>query len=252
MDNKPLIKLKVIACDVLNREISYLSSQSACFIDVSFIHQGLHSTPDKLRTLLQQEIDKANEGFPYSYHSENSDYDFIILAYGLCSNGITGLKSERIPLAVPRAHDCITLLLGSKENYKEVFDANPGTYWFSSGWIERSFQPSEHKYEVLYKEYSDKYGEDNAQYLLETEQGWMKDYKNAGFIYWDCVANMQSYRELTKSSAAYFGWSYTEYQGKIRLLERMLNADFDDKEVLVVPPDKRIVQSYDESIIKYE
>jgi hypothetical protein len=49
MDDKPIIRLKVIACDVLNREISYLSSQSGCFIDVSFIHQGLHSTPDKLK-----------------------------------------------------------------------------------------------------------------------------------------------------------------------------------------------------------
>jgi hypothetical protein len=252
MEDKPLIRLKVLACDVLNREISFISSQSNCFIDVSFIHQGLHSTPDKLRAFLKQEIDKANEGFPYNFHSEASDYDFIILAYGLCSNGITGLTSGRIPLVVPRAHDCITLLLGSKEHYKEYFDSNPGTYWFSSGWIERSFQPSEKKYEVLYKEYLEKYGEDNAQYLLETEQGWMKDYKNAAFIYWDCIANMQSYREFTIKSAEYFGWSYTEYEGKIKLLERLLNADFDDKEVLVVPPGKQIVQSYDESIIRYE
>jgi len=152
MENKPLIRLKVIACDVLNREISFLSSQSRCYVDVSFIHQGLHSTPDKLRTFLQQEIDKANEEFQYNYHSTAPHYDFIILAYGLCSNGITGLKSGKIPLVVPRAHDCMTLLFGSKEKYKEYFDANPGTYWFSSGWIERSFQPSEQKYSVLYNE----------------------------------------------------------------------------------------------------
>lgn len=252
MEDKPLIRLKVIACDVLNREISFLSSQSRCYVDVSFLHQGLHATPDKLRTFLQQEIDKANEEFPYSYHATAPHYDFIVLAYGLCSNGITGLKSSRIPLVVPRAHDCIALLLGSKESYKEYFDTNPGTYWFSSGWIERSFQPSEKKYEVLYEEYLEKYGEENAQYLLETEQGWMKDYKNAAFICWDCLANMESYREFTKASAAYFGWSYSEYKGKIQLLEKLLSAQFDEEEVLVIPPGKQIVQSYDDLIIRHE
>ncbi len=155
-------------------------------------------------------------------------------------------------MVVPRAHDCIALLLGSKESYKEYFDTNPGTYWFSSGWIERSFQPSEKKYEVLYEEYLEKYGEENAQYLLETEQGWMKDYKNAAFICWDCLANMESYREFTKASAAYFGWSYSEYKGKIQLLEKLLSAQFDEEEVLVIPPGKQIVQSYDDLIIRHE
>jgi len=252
MENDRMLRLKIIACDVLNREISYLSSKSRCLIDTSFIHQGLHNTPDTLRAGLQKEIDKANEGFPYNYHDTAPDYDYIVLAYGLCSNGITGLVSSRIPMVVPRAHDCITLLLGSKEEYASHFRSYPGTYWFSSGWIERGWQPSEKKYKILYEEYLKKYGEDNAQYLLDMEQGWMKDYKNAAFINWDDLVNMDSYRNFTKTSAEFLGWNYLEFVGKKILLEKLVNADFDDSECLVVPPGRQIAQSFDEFIIRYE
>lgn len=247
-----ILRLKVIACDVFNREISLLSSRSSCFVDTAFIHQGLHRTPEKLRTSLQIEIDKTNEGFPYNYHGTAPDYDYIVLAYGLCSNGITGLKSSRIPMVVPLAHDCITLLLGSKEEYANHFNNNPGTYWFSSGWIERGWQPCEKKYKVLYEEYIEKYGEDNAQYLLEMEQSWMKDYKNAALINWDDLVNIDFYRNFAKTSAEFFGWNYIEFDGKMVLLEKLLNGKFDENECLIVPPGKQIVQSFDDHLMRYE
>ena len=247
-----MIKLKVIACDVMNREISFLSSQSGCFIDVTFLHQGLHDTPEKLRNELQEQVDKANQEFPYNYCNTAPNYDYIVLGYGLCSNGITGIVSEKIPMVVPRAHDCITLLLGSKEKYMECFNNNPGTYWFSTGWIERGWQPSELKYKVLYEEYVQKYGEDNAEFLMDMEQGWMKEYKNAAFIPWICLPDTENFRMFTRNSAAYLGWSYLEFQGDNMLLNRMLNGQFDPSEALIVPPGKRIAQSYDGDIIKAE
>jgi hypothetical protein len=247
-----MLRLKVIACDVLNREISYLCSQSGCFTDVTFLHQGLHNTPDKLRIMLQQEIDRANQGFPYNYGNAAPDFDYILVGYGLCSNGIAGVSSPKVPLVVPRGHDCATLLLGSKQKYDECFQNHPGTYWFSTGWIERGWQPSEQRYQVLYAEYLRKYGEDNAAYLMDAEQHWMKDYQNAAFIHWNCLVNPEHYREFTKASAAYLGWNYLEFEGDHALLQRILNGEFNDTEVLVVPPGKKITPSFDAAIIKYE
>ena len=60
-------------------------------------------------------------------------YDAILIGYALCSNGVVGLTSRRIPLVIPRGHDCITLLLGSKELYRDYFDSHRGIYWYSSG-----------------------------------------------------------------------------------------------------------------------
>ena len=47
---------------------------------------------------------------------DESKYEAILLGYGLCSNGLVGLTARSIPLVIP-VHDCITLFLGSKEQY---------------------------------------------------------------------------------------------------------------------------------------
>jgi hypothetical protein len=80
----------------------------------------------KMREKLQAEIDHINP----------ENYGVIFLCYGLCSNGTQGLQGA-IPPIIPRAHDCITLFMGSEEAYKEYFFANHGTFFLSSGWLER-------------------------------------------------------------------------------------------------------------------
>lgn len=242
-------RIKVIACDVLNREISLLCSYSECYTDVTFLHQGLHDTPEKLRTSIQAAIDQAEEGFPYNYYGTAPMYDCIVLAYGLCSKGTEGLTARTLPLVIPRAHDCITLLLGSKEKYNKIFHKYPGTYWFSSGWIERGWQPGEIRVHALQKAYEEKYGDDNAEYLMEMEQHWMKEYRQAGYIHWTALGNGEHYRTFTQQSAAYMGWDYLEQDGESGLLQRIVNGCFEEAEVLVVPPGHRVIQTYDERII---
>jgi hypothetical protein len=247
-----MLKLKVIACDVLNREISYLASRSQCYVDTTYLHQGLHNTPEKLQTMLQEAIDKANEGFPYNYYDQAPHYDYIVLGYGLCSNGIANVSSANVPLVIPRGHDCITLLLGSKERYREYFDGHPGTYWYTAGWIERSLQPGRERYELAYKDYLDRYGEDNAEYLMDMEQGWLREYNNATFIGWDFLAHREHFKQYSKACTEYLNWEYHELAGDCSLMERMLSGVFNEKEFLVVPPGRKVVPSYDEEIIRVE
>jgi hypothetical protein len=245
-----MLRLKVIACDVLRREISYLASRSPCYVDTTFLPQGLHENPDKLRAFLTEEIEKANGNFPYQMFEKKVSYDYIILAYGLCDNSIVGLKSLDVPLAVPKAHDCITLILGSKERYTELFDKYPGTYWYSRGWIERSLHPSKDRYETTDKSYVEKSGEDNAEYLMEMEQGWFKSYSRAFFIDWECLGNSDIYRSYTKECADYLKWNFEEEKGSPSLLEKMLKGEFNESEVLIVQPGKSIAPSFDTEIIK--
>ena len=245
-----MLKLKVIACDVLRREVSWLASRSPCYVDVTFLSQGLHSTPDKLRSALSCEIEKANQGLPYVRFDETVYYDYIILAYGLCENSIVGLVPSASPLVVPRAHDCITLLLGSKERYRELFDSNPGTYWYSRGWIECSLQPGEERYAKTRERYVEKFGEDNADYLMEMEQNWYKLYKRSFFIDWEELGNSEYYRAYSKKCAAYLKWNYEETKGSVLLMEKLLSGTFDEEEVLIVPPEMSIAASVDDRVIK--
>ncbi len=116
---KPL-RLKCLACDVLARPVYLAAARSPQIVDVSLHHYGLHRTPAKLRRLLQEEIDRttAAEG-----------YDAIVLAYGLCGKRPMGCGPVS-SLCAPRAHDCITLFLGSRGRYDAQFQSCPGTYWY--------------------------------------------------------------------------------------------------------------------------
>ena len=231
---------KVIACHVLWRELCYYASLSGNVFDFHFLRQGLHCTPDILRKELQAAIDSVSE-----------DYAAILIGYGLCSNGIQGITARKMPLVVMKGHDCITFLLGSKERYKEYFDAHPGTYWYSPGWIDTSSQPGKARYEQTYQSYVEKYGEDNAQYLMETEEKWMKEYSNAAYTDL-CFGDNDHYRQYTKECAEWLGWKYDEVKGNPQLVKNFLEGKWDSDDFLTVKPGQKIVPSYDENVIKAE
>ncbi len=226
------------------REMYYLAAQSENSIDILWLKQALHNTPDLLREQLQKAIDATE--------NEEESYDAIILGYCLCSNGIVGIRSKNTTIVIPRGHDCITMLLGSKERYREIFDTHEGgIYWYSPGWIEQSLQPGQERYEKALMEYTEKYGKDNAQFLMEMEQGWMKEYNCALYVDWGILSN-DEYIKYTKECAEYLGWQYRMEQGSGSLVSDLFAGRWDDDKFLIVPPGKTIKPSYDENVISVD
>ena len=238
------MRLQFITCKVLQREAYYCAARSKNVVDVVLMEQGLHDEPDRLRT----EVRKALEN---THDIQKRPYDASLLGYGLCSNGIVGLSAE-IPVVVPRGHDCITLLLGSKDKYQEYFDSHRGVYWYSPGWIESGKQPGKERYEKLLEEYKEKYGDDNAQYLMEVEQNWMKEYSWATFIDWG-FTDSGEYKNYTKRCAEYLHWNYEELTGSPTLMQKLIDGDWHDSEFLVVKPGQKIGEDLtNEGIMKAE
>ena len=239
------LRLKFIVCKVLQREAYYCSSRTRNYVDIHLMPQGLHNEPDKLRSEVQQAIDDIKD-------CQDRTYDAIILGYALCSNGITGLKSK-IPLVVPRGHDCMTILLGSKEKYREYFDLHRGIYWYSPGWIESNLMPGKQRYEETLKDYQERYGEDNAGYLMEMEQSWLKEYAWATYIDNGICQGEDDYKQYTRDSAEYLDWKYDQVKGDLTLLQRLCDGNWQDNEILVVEPGKTIVEDISNpGIIKAE
>jgi hypothetical protein len=235
-------RYQLIACKVLQREVYECAAKSPNNIDVVFLEQGLHNEPDKLKTRIQEAVERDCD-------EKGRKYDATLLGYGLCSNGIVGIKSP-VKLVVPRAHDCITLLLGSKEKYRKYFDTHKGIYWYSPGWIDTGTQPGRQRYEQTRAEYEQKYGKDNADYLMEMEQNWMNEYQRAVFIDWGMV-NARRYREYTRKCAEYMGWEYDRLEGDPRLLEKLMAGQWDKEEFLVLEPGETIKENLTgEGIIK--
>ena len=229
-----LMRLKFITCKVLQKEAYRCAAQSVNVVDIVLMPQGLHNTPDVLRSEVQKELNKIVD-------ISDRPYDVMLLGYGLCSNGIAGLTSP-IPVVAPRGHDCMTLLLGSKERYQEYFDGHRGgVYWYSSGWIETGTMPGPQRCERLLAEYSEKYGPDNARYLVEMEQTWMKEYQWAVYIDWG-LPGSDGQKAYTRACAEYLGWRYDEIQGSDDLMQRLVDGQWDDKDFLVAPPGHVIVE----------
>ena len=122
------MRLKLIACEIMYRELCAAVARSVNLVDVEFLPKGLH---DIGQAGMSGRLADVLAGV------DETRYEAVLLGYGLCSNGLVGLAARSIPLVVPRAHDCITLFLGSKERYLEYFQDHPGVYFKTSGWIER-------------------------------------------------------------------------------------------------------------------
>ncbi len=227
------MRLKFIICKVLQKEAYFCAARSKNVIDIVMMPQGLHNEPDKLRQEVAAELKNTTD-------IQDSPYDAILLGYGLCSNGTLGLSAD-IPIIIPRAHDCVTLLLGSKERYREYFDTHRGVYWYSSGWIENGRQPSKKKFEDTLAEYKQKYGDDNAEYLMEMEQGWMTEYSWATYIDWDLPGSNDEKR-FTKECADYMKWDYDELKGDSALMQRFVDGKWNDKDFLRIEPGQKIAE----------
>lgn len=231
-----------IGCHVLWREVCHFASLSEHRFDLRFQEWGLHCRPDDLRSTLQAAVDEADRG----------GFDAILIGYGLCSNGAAGIRAGATRLVIVRAHDCVTHLLGSKQGYREFFDAHPGTYWYSPGWIEDHLAPGKERYEHTRAEYLEKYGEDNADYLMDLEQDWFRKYSTAAYVDLG-VGGAERHKSFTREAASWLGWQYQELRGESSLLVDFLNGRWEDQDrYLIVEPGWSIQPSNDEAILKAE
>lgn len=236
---KPL-KLALISCHVLWREFSLLTARSAHQFLPVYLRQGLHNEPDRLRVELQAEIDKLD-----------GQHDAILIGYGLCSNGISGLIARKSRLVFMRGHDCITFLLGSRQTYQDYFGANPGTYWYSSGWIETGSMPGPERLQQLHAHYCEQYDEDTADYLIGEEKRWMANYRQACFIHQPGLTSQDDrHRDFTRNCASGCGWEYAELQGDWQLLADFVEGPWDDDRFLVTSPGQEVRPSFDRLIIQ--
>ena len=88
----------------------------------------------------------------------------IVLGYGLCGNGLRGIRAGSHTLLIPRTDDCIAILLGSHKTYMREFSAVPGTYYLTKGWLESGSHPLKE-----YHEYLPKYGPEETLWLLDQQ-----------------------------------------------------------------------------------
>jgi hypothetical protein len=114
-----------LACEVFKGMISTPTSN----LHSQFLDAGLHATPKKLNTKVQEEINAIREP------------SIIVLGYGLCGNGLNNIKAGKHTLIIPKMDDCIAMFMGGRKIYLEEFTKESGTYYLTKGWLQAETHP---------------------------------------------------------------------------------------------------------------
>ena len=245
------MRLKLIACEILCREVCAVAARSVNQVDVEFLQKGLHDIGQAGMNARLQEVLAAVDA---------AAYDAVLFGYGLCSNGLVGLTAGAIPLVIPRAHDCITLFMGSKERYLEYFESHPGVYFKTSGWIERGESTHQQNPQSIarksgmamsYEELAAKYGEDNAKFLYEQLCNMTRNYTGIAYIEMGIEPD-DRFERIARQQAAERDWTFEKLRGDLSLVQSLVDGPWDEGRFLVVPPGHCVAASFDERIIKAE
>jgi hypothetical protein len=245
------MRLKLITCEIFYREFCSVVARSPNTVDVEFLPKGLHDIgSERMRERLQAALDRV----------EDPRYEAVLLGYGLCNNGVVGLTAGKHPLVIPRAHDCITLFLGSSERYLDYFNRHPGVYFKTTGWMERGkadgelSQLSVGKILGVGQSYEDlvaRYGEDNAKYLWSELGDLTKNYSQLTYIEMG-VGPDGSFARQAREEAAQRGWKFEKLVGDLGMFQRLVDAVWNEKEFLVVPPGRQVAADYSGGLISIE
>jgi len=240
------MRLKLICCEVFLREICHIIADAKNTVDPEFTPKGSHEFPQHLKNIIQEKINAADA---------TGEYDAIILGFGLCGNATEGLKAGKIPLIIPRAHDCCTILLGSRKRFIENFWDNLSAEWSSVGYMERGTsdfrESSTGKMlgsDKSYEEFVELYGEENAKYIWETLHPNTGEGKELIFIETPETAHL-GYLDRIKEIAGKEKRPLRVIQGDTRLLRGLVEGSWDEAEYLIVPPGKQIKAVYDHETV---
>lgn len=213
----------LVACKVMEPELEQVR-RTRPHVQVEYLEQSLHRTPQKMPERVQAVVDSVSDGA-----------DRIVLGYGLCSNGIVGVRARAQELIVPRCHDCISFFLGSPEAYRRESDAHPGTYYLTPGWV------AERKdlLGIIEDDYVKRVGREMAEWAMREE---LKHYTRIVLIDTG-IGDIAPLRARAQENARFFGMAYEELQaGCLDYFTKLMDGPYDDGEFLRLLPGEAVTQ----------
>lgn len=215
----------IIACEVFRPELEMLTAKMTNPPTLYFMDQRLHDVPATLTEKIQEQIDIL----------EDQGVMEIRLCYGVCGRAISALRTKRASLIIPRVHDGIPLLLGTcaTSDTGQADTAEGSIFWMSAGWLRYSQLPFLREKKLRKKDYVERFGEECACYLMETEDQRLYHYTEARLILWDGMECPDTIRKSGRYVAKKAKLQYTEYQGSSQYLQALvdpfLHVDTDDR-----------------------
>ena len=215
------LPIVVIACKVL-LELFERYTKPGMIQEYIYLDYGLHRVSRKLNQAVQEALDALPEP------------SLVVLGYGLCGNGLNGIRAGKHTLLISRADDCIAILLGSYERYQREFKSESATYYLTKGWLESGSNPLQE-----YQEYVQKYGAAKAGWLIDS---LYHNYKRLALVAHN-QEDLDEYRSRALEVAKFcerWGMVYQEILGSSEFIENLIQAALSGKQTdenfIFVPP----------------
>ena len=116
------MRLGIIACDILEKEIEFLTKDDPDFTYREYIEFALHENPPELKRVV---VEKVN--------ALKGQVDAVFLGYAICNSLENVTQEFEVPAVMLPGADCIDALLGPEE-YKNEKKKCTGTWFCSPGW----------------------------------------------------------------------------------------------------------------------
>ncbi len=219
----------VIACQVFQNMLETMLPANLAD-QITFLDYGLHVFPKKLAVSVQNAVDSITVP------------SLIVLGYGLCGNGLRGIKAGPHTLLIPRTDDCIAILLGSYAAYRREFTNHPGTYWLSKGWLEAGTNPL-----AEYQKNVAQFGPETAAWVMDQQY---QHYQRLALVA-QTQADLDAYRPQAQQVADYcrrWQMNYAEVLGSDSYVRRLIdiaaNLHLADDDFVVIPPGGELKQDH--------
>ena len=211
----------ILACGMLRKELTFLMEKEPFEGTVVWMEKGLHEYPDRLREALQREIDVWD-----------GKVDHIVLAYGLCGNGILGLKTVSSRLVIPLFDDCIRCLLSRKEC--APIEVDQKALYYTDEWMDNSVS-------MLLNEssYVEIYGEKKAMKILKA---MLRNYKRATFLETG-LYNIDYAESRIRESCDMIGLEINRAPASFRVYDDLLHGRW-DKEFIITVPGETVTEAH--------
>lgn len=213
----------IVACEVFRDELSQLFAELQINLPIEYFEMGMHDNPRTMLERLQAHITKLEL---------DPTLERVIFAYGVCGGGLQGLLSQRLTLVAPYAHDCITVLMGNKQEHEKFQKEEPYSFFLSNGWLKSVRIPGPQREAWLREQYSD-YEEDDLADLMDADKSAFGHYRQILLVETECQSE---HRQKAEESCASMGWTLKPYKGSLSWLRDLLMGHHVPEKFIIAKP----------------
>lgn len=212
----------VFCCNTLRDEVQKIIKVIGLNYPTVYLEGGFHNHPERMRSHINEILARETRGF-----------DRALMAMGHCGGVCRELDPIGCELIIPRADDCLSLLMGSMKRRQKA-SRQIATYFLTAGWLRHT-----ENLITSFERDCELFGSKQARVIYRI---MLKHYRRFGFIDTGTY-DLELEKKKTAPLSSILNIQTESLAGDLSWLRRLLTGPWNPDEFLVLAPGKRLDQS---------